>query len=64
MESRADKASRRAAGSDTADLASGLYVAAVPESEREAVVACKPLLPALVEQYEQPPEEAENGATS
>lgn len=64
MESRADKASRRAAGSDTADLASGLYVAAVPESEREAVVACKPLLPALVEQYELPPEEAENGATS
>lgn len=64
MESRAGKASRHAANGDREGLPAGVYEAAVPESEREAAVACQPLLPALIEQYELPLEEAENGATA
>ncbi|MCG6113664.1 MAG: methylmalonyl-CoA mutase family protein [Mesorhizobium sp.] len=63
LKSRADKASRHAAHAKGSGLPAGLYQASVPESEREAVVACEPLLPALIEQYEAPLEEAGNGVT-
>jgi len=64
LESRARKAARHIGDGDRAALPAGLYEASVPESEREAVVACQPLLPALIEQYEPPLEEAEHSASA
>ena len=53
LHARADKAACRAASSHAAELPSGLFEADVPDVA-QAVVTCKPLLPALVAQYEPP----------